>query len=291
MRILLLGGTGHTGERLARRLLDAGHEVSVFTRGGKTAIVKALRERGALIAAGDITQRWTLWDALEGKEALVSCIHVRHAATCVQACRRLGVQRYIQMSSTRRFTQFPCATSRDVIAGEEAVTSSGLDWTILRATMIFGGRRDANLQRLVEWFRRRRWFPLFGSGANLVQPVFVEDLLDAFMAALQRPVSHSKAYTLAGPEPITMRRMLTETAQACGVARPLLIPIPLQPAIAVASLLPKALAKKGLSAEQLQRMAEDKDVDIRDAVRDLDYTPRPFAVAIQLKASGRCEVS
>jgi hypothetical protein len=38
-------------------------------------------------------------------------------------------------------------------------------------------------------------------------------------------------------------------------------------------------------------MAEDKDVDIRDAVRDLDYTPRPFAVAIQLKASGRCEVS
>jgi nucleoside-diphosphate-sugar epimerase len=291
MKILVAGGTGHTGERLVRRLLRAGHAVTVLSRRSDDPVLRGVLAAGATHAPGDCTRRWTLWEALEGKDALIGCAHVRYAEACVQACQRVGVRRYLQMSSTRRFTRYPCVSSREVIEGEAAITNSDLDFTILRATMIFGGRRDANLTKLVAWFRRRRWMPFFGDDQNLVQPVFVEDLLDAFMAALERPQSQRKAYTLAGPEPITQERMMLETAKACGVESPIFFRVPQGPAIGFLRLLPGSFTKRFISAEQIQRMAENKDFSIEDARTDLDYTPRPYAEAIRLKASGQAEVS
>jgi uncharacterized protein YbjT (DUF2867 family) len=287
MKILITGGTGHTGERVVRRLLERGHEVRVFTRGGKKKLLDFLSSKGAVLCEGDLMQTWTLLDALRGCDALIGCSHVRHAPRMIAACRMMGVQRYIQMSSTRRFTRWPCSTSRDVIAGESAIEESGLDYTVLRATMIFGGARDANLERLVQWFLRRNWFPIFGDGQNLVQPVFVEDLVNAFDEVIARgAVTHQRVYTLAGPEPITYGQMIGEIAAACGRSNPFLPHVPLGLALLAARLAPPQLARRGLTTEQIRRFGEDKTADIRDAVRDFGYAPRPFDVAIKLKVVG-----
>lgn len=292
MRILVAGGTGHTGERLVRRLLRGGWEVRFLTRRGAAhPVVDGLVRAGAVRCGGDALRRWTLFEALEGCDVLASCAHIRHAGAMIQACRHAGVRRYLQMSSTRRYTQWPCPTSREVIAGERLITSSGLDHTILRPTMIFGGQRDGNVTRLLAWFRRHRWFPLFGEGANLVQPVYVEDLVDAMMEAIRRPeVTAGRDYTLAGPEPLPLREFLLETARAAGVRRPLLPSIPLAPALAAARLLPPSLAARTLSAEQIRRFGEDKDADISRAVEDLAFHPRPYGEAVRAKAAGLAEV-
>ncbi len=292
MRLLVAGGTGHTGERLVRRLLRAGHAVRVLSRRtARDPVLAALLDAGAESAEGDCTRRWMLWEALAGCDALVSCAHVRYAAACVQACETVGVARYIQMSSARRHTRFPCPSSREVIAGEEAIVASPLIYTIVRPTMIFGGRRDQNMTRLVEWFRRHRWFPVFGDGSNLVQPVFVEDLLDAMMVAISQPeVSARRDFDIAGPEALPYRRFIAETARACGVREPVLVPVPLALALTAARLAPRWLTARGLSAEQVQRMAEDKDVSIEPARAALGFNPRPFAEAIRLKARGLAEV-
>ncbi|CAN5204153.1 NAD-dependent epimerase/dehydratase family protein [soil metagenome] len=291
MKILVAGGTGHTGERVVRALLSKGYTVRVLSRGGKNdAILGPLLKLGAEHSAGDCTRRWTLWRALEGCDALVSCAHIRHADACVQACKQAGVSRYIQMSSARRFTKFPCETSRAVIDSEAAIEASDLAYTILRPTMIFGGRRDANITRLVAWFRRHRWFPIFGDGKNLVQPVFVEDLVPAFVHAVEHPeITSRKAYDLAGPEPISYEQFIRETAAACGVKNPMLIRIPMSAALIGSRVLPAIITRRGLSAEQIQRMAEDKIADISVAMRDLQFTPRGYAEAIQLKADGKAE--
>ena len=293
MKILLVGGTGHTGERLARRLHHAGHAVTVLSRrnADRDPVLRGLVKFGLKHALGDANRLWTLMEALEGSDALVSCSHIRYAPALVAACEATGVRRYLQMSSTRRFTKYPCTSSREVIAGEAAIEASDLDYTVLRATMIFGGRRDANLTRLVAWFRKHRWFPLFGDGRALTQPVFVEDLVDAMVAALNRPeTSARRMFTLAGPEAITYRRMLTETARACGVAWPIFLRIPAGPALLAAELLPEALTRRALTAEQIRRFSEDKDADIRPAAEALGFAPRTYAEAIQLKASGGAEV-
>lgn len=291
MKILITGGTGHTGERVVRRMIRQGHEVRVFTRGGKARVLAGLKDSGAVLVNGDLFQPWTLMDASAECDAIIGCSHVRHAPLLIAAARHNGIKRYVQMSSTRRFTRWPCPTSRDVIRGEGAIERSGLDFTILRATMIFGGSRDANLERLVQWFRRRNWFPIFGDGRNLVQPVFVEDLVNAFEAAISRPeVASGKAYTLAGPEPITYETMLREIAGACGRTSPFLPHVPLGLALAAARIAPPPLASRGLAAEQIQRFGEDKTADITPAMKDLDFRGTPFRDAIRLKVAGKVEV-
>ncbi len=292
MRYLVVGGTGHTGERLVRRLLRKGNEVRVLTRRTEEdEILDGLVEWGAIPCHGDCNKRWTLWEALEGCDALVSCAHIRYSDVIVQACQTLGVKRYLQMSSTRRFTQFPCPSSLEVIAGEEEIEASDLDWTIIRPTMIFGGRRDQNLTRLVEWFRKRPWFPIFGIGRNLVQPVFVEDLVDAIEAALERPeASIGRAFTIAGPDPIRYRRFLREVAKAAGRRHPVFPTMPFHAAMTASKFVPGFIARRTLTREQIRRLAENKDADITEAKEALDYSPRPFNETIAMKANGEAEV-
>lgn len=291
MRILVAGGTGHTGERLVRRLILAGHEVAFLSRKSVDhPIVASLLRAGAIHVEGDFLRRWTVWEALDGRDVLVSCAHIRHSEACIQACRRTGVKRYLQMSSTRRYTKWPCVTSREVIRGEAVMERGGLDHTIIRPTMIFGGKRDANLTRLVEWFRKHRWFPVFGDGRNLLQPVFVEDLVDVMVEALHNSTAIRRDYTVAGPEPLEYMTFLRETARAVGIENPLLPRIPRKPVLLASRLAAPIMGKRGLTAEQIQRLGEDKSADISRAVRELDFSPRSYREAITLKADGKAEV-
>lgn len=292
MNILVLGGTGHTGERVVRRLLSAGANVRILSRRPpNNPILAPLLALGAQHAPGDANQPGPLTEAATGTQAIVSCAHIRHAESLVVAARAAAVPRIIQMSSTRRYTRFPCISSEEVIAGENALQASKLDWTILRATMIFGGRRDANLTRLVQWFQKHHWFPLPDAGRCLVQPLYTEDLAAAIvLATLQPHRATRRAFTLAGPTPLPIREMIRLTAHAVRGADPWLPPIPVAVALPIVRLLPQAIQKRTLTAEQIQRFLEDKTADITEARDHLDFNPLPFHEAIRLKVEGKVEI-
>src|SRR5690606_22103048 len=150
-------------------------------------VAARLKSHGCEVAKGDCARRWTLWEAAEDCQAIVSCAHIRYAEVLVQACMRVGVQRLVCVSSTRRYSHVACPTVGEVLAGEAAVVESELEWTIIRPTMIFGGERDRNISRIMRWIRRRQWIPVFGSGAAEIQPVFVEDVVSAIVESLRRP--------------------------------------------------------------------------------------------------------
>ncbi|MDX2176237.1 MAG: NAD(P)H-binding protein [Candidatus Sumerlaeia bacterium] len=289
-RILVVGGTGPTGERVVRRLVRKGYNVLVLTREPESEVIRALQNEGAKVREGDAVRRWTLWEALEGCDALVSCAHLRYGDACTQACRQLGVSRLIVMSSTRRFTRFPDTISEEVIAGESAVATSNLDWTIVRCTQIYGGRRDNNVTLLMDWFKKRNYAFIAGRGTSLIQPVFVEDVVDGVVAALEREDAVGHALNLAGPEPLTYRRYLTEIARAAGRTSPDLYPIPVAGAVLGAKLLEPALHRYNITAERVRRLTEDKHISIHLAREILAFRPRPFTAGLQLKAEGKAEV-
>lgn len=282
MRILVAGGTGHTGERLVYRLLSEGHEVRVLSRRSPDdhMLLKRLVDGGAEHTPGDLTKLWSLFEALDGCEMLVSCAHIRFAEGCVSACRQLRVERYLQMSSTRglsRYTHHPSVL--EVRRGEEIIRTSRLDYTIIRPTMIFGGDRDANVEKLVRWFRHRRWFPLIGDGLNLVQPVFVDDLVDLITVAIERDqTARCRTFNAAGPDAMTYREFLTAICEATTAATPWLIRVPAAPARALAALHPNPLY-----AEIIDRMGENKNVSIKETKQALGFKPRSFREALAIK--------
>jgi nucleoside-diphosphate-sugar epimerase len=261
VNVLLLGGTGHTGERLAHALLKRGHEVCVLSRRPKSdSIVKRLIESGATIQLGSAYQAWTMMEVAQQCDILVSCSHIRYAKACLAVCETTGLKRYLQMSSTRGLTRFHHHPGvKEVREGEGAITESSLDYTIIRSMMIFGGKRDGNVERLVQWFNRHRWFPLFGKGDNLIQPVFVTDLVELMVRCIEdQEYSKKLVLSVGGPCSIEWREFLNEVAKACGVQNPIFLPIPLGIMEFVTRQIPKCL--RPIPLDFLERQREDKIV-------------------------------
>ncbi|MEN6625493.1 MAG: NAD(P)H-binding protein [Candidatus Sumerlaeia bacterium] len=283
--LFLTGATGHTGSRLARRLVAEGWRLKCLVR---TADHARYLPHNIEIVQGDIQNPATWSDRLAGAHAMYHLAHVGFAPHVIEACGAAGVKRVISMSSTRRFTKFPERTARLVMTGEAAFEASDLDYTVIRSSMIFGGDRDNNLEKIVRMLRRWRVMPLVGGGHNLVQPIYVGDLVDALIAALAHPESTSRRMlTVAGPTPMTWRTMVEVLSEA--MCRPVIwVRVPFAPTMAAAFVIEKFMKKPFVTRDQIRRLFEDKTFDITEARSALGgWSPRPFAEAIRFKLSGK----
>lgn len=282
--ILVTGGTGHTGSRLVLRLLERGDQVRVLTR-EPLRIAPEIRKKLVLLR-GDLLDAADARDAMAGCSAVIAMTHIKFAEHLITAMKETGGRRGIFTSSTRRFTRFPEETAKQVIEGEEAVRSSGLDWTILRASMIYGGAHDNNMERLVGLIRRFPIHPLINGGQMKWQPVFTHDVVAAIIAALDNPIAIGKEYTLAGPEPITYRQMVETIAR--GLNRKVtFVPVPIGAAKSMVSFYQSHSKAPRIRVDQIQRLEEDKTFDISDAQRDLNYSPVSFEEGIRRKLEGK----
>jgi nucleoside-diphosphate-sugar epimerase len=165
------------------------------------------------------------------------------------------------------------------LIAEEQIRRCGLDWTILRPTMIYGDAGDRNLSRLLRLLSRAAVLPVPGDGTGLHQPVHVADAATAVLTALQRPAAIGSLYNVAGPEPLPFSDLLRTCARAVGSSTRL-IPFPLAPLVTLARGYERLSRRPQIRAEQLLRLAEDKAFEIDDAVRDLGYAPRSFTDGI-----------
>lgn len=279
--IFLTGATGNTGSLIAHALVARGETIRCLLHDPRNVCYLPPQ---AQVVRGDVRDTEALAEAMRGASACLHIAHIRYAHFAIGACRRAGVRRLICLSSTRRFTRFPCETSRAVIEGEAAVESSRLDWTILRPSMIYGGGRDNNIQRMVGWFRRVPVCPLINGGRNLVQPVHARDVTAAVLAALERPQTAGHAYTLAGPEPIPWRALAEGASRLSGRHRVIFFPIPFKMALTGVWFLSKVSSRSRVTPELVWRLQEDKAFAIDEARRELDFAPRSFEEGLGLSA-------
>jgi nucleoside-diphosphate-sugar epimerase len=286
VRAFVAGGSGFTGSRVIPLLVAAGHEVVALAR---SEVAAASVERlGATASRGDFDRpdelRLALEQAAPDVFVNVASLGFGHGPDVVAGAEKAGVARAVFVSTTAIFTALDAPTKPVRVAAERAIEESSLDATIVRPTMIYGHRGDRNMERLLASLRRWPAWPLPGGGHHLMQPVHVEDLAAAIAAAAVTPEAAGRAYDIAGPQPIPFRQIVRTAAAAVG-RRPLLVPIPLAPAIAVLRVYERRTAHPRLKAEQLERLEEDKAFDITDARRDLHHDPRSFAEGIGAEAA------
>jgi len=178
-------------------------------------------------------------------------------------------QNFAASSSPHRFLR-----SKGV--AEDAVRASGVEWTVLRPSVIFGPEDEfvnvlARLVRLSPFV-----YPLPGGGAARFQPVAVDDVARAIATALADTDTIRQAYPLGGPAQLTLRRMVERVLIAMDASR-LLVRVPtalLRPLIALAQRL---LPNPPVTTELLDLLAVDNVVE-GNALRDtFGIVPTPFA--------------
>lgn len=201
-----------------------------------------------------------------------------------------GAQRVVALSSTSRFTKVSSgdtaenATAKKLIESEAQVQTwaedRGIEWVVLRPTLIYGLGRDKNISEMARFIRRFGFFPLLGQAPGLRQPIHAEDVAAACVAALQAPTAANRAYNISGGETLAYRDMVARVFTALGrPARLLTVPLwSFRLAVAVLRCLPRY---RQWSAAMVERMNRDLVFAHTDAARDLGFKPRGFALTAE----------
>jgi uncharacterized protein YbjT (DUF2867 family) len=268
-----------------REAAARGYETIALAR--SIAAGRLVAANGAQPITGNLDRGRDLDEAFAaaGADALVCLASLGrgHGPGIVAAAEEAGIPRAVFVSTTAVTTTLDPPTKQVRLAAEQQIRGSGLDWTILRPTMIYGASGDRNLSRLLVLLRRTPVLPVPAVGACLHQPVHVADVAAAVLDALTRPAASGAMYNVAGPEPIPFTGLLLACIRAAR-SRTRLVPVPLSLLVTLARGYELTSRHPRIRVEQLRRLAEDKAFSIDDAVRDLGYAPRRFDVGIQAEA-------
>jgi uncharacterized protein YbjT (DUF2867 family) len=285
--VVILGGTGFVGRQLAEQLLEDGARVVVPSRGGGQPERPGL-PTGAELRRGDVYDPGFLADALAGADAVVNLagilnergddgsgferVFVTLAERVLEAMQATGMRRLLQMSALHAAPDAPSHYLQARGRAEALVRDSGLDWTIFRPSVI-AGPGDGLFCRFDGLLRLTPALPI-GRADACFQPVWVEDVAEAFVRALDQPGSIGQCYELVGPERYTLRRIVEMTAEATGRNR-LVLALPdalgrLQ--AEVGELLPgKPISRDNWRSLQLDSVSDD------NGLPKLGITPTPVA--------------
>lgn len=281
MTIAVTGATGFTGEHVVAELVAAGRKVRCLVR--PTSDVSRL-PAGVTLVEGSLEDAASLRRLLEGAGALVkvSSLGFGQARAVVEACAASSVSRGIFFSTTSIFTKLPTRSGPVRRDAEKLIEDSGLSWTILRPTMIYGSERDRNLSRLIRFLARTPVVPLPGGGRALIQPVHAGDLACAVASVLETPATASRVYNLPGRTPSPLKEIVAFLLRALGRSVPILS-VPVRGAAAAAGLWQRTGLPPRVSREQILRLVEDKAFSYEDAERDFGYRPKTWQEGLSLE--------
>ena len=282
MKVLVTGATGFTGSRVVPLILKSGFQVRVFVR--PTSDRSPLSALTVEWATGDFANPETFTAALRGVDALINIASLGfgHAESILKSMKEAGVKRGLFISTTAIFTQLNAGSKSIRLAAEEAIQTSGLDFTILRPTMIYGSKRDRNMWRLIRLLRITPVTPIFGDGESLQQPIFVDEVAQAVLLALKTDATIRKSYNIAGKAPLTYNQVIDTVASALG-KRVWKLHLPYIPIVRMLQFIERMRLRLPIKAEQVLRLNESKAFSYEEAQRDFGFGPRSFEEGIELE--------
>lgn len=288
--LYITGITGHTGRWFLKKLSNERYDdkIRVVMRHSESDApekYKIFENTGLDIeyAVGDLNDEAFLKKSMAGVDTIVHIASISLSEKIINAAISNCVSWAILVHTTGRFSKYKSA-SEGYIKIEDSILMKRdkIDVTVLRPTMIYGSSGDRNMYRLVTYLAKHKFFPVFGSGQNLMQPVHAKDLGFAYYDVLTHPeITKNKEYDLSGLSPITYRKII-ETISGYLGRKNILINIPFGLSVFAAKIYNALLGKYAIiSVEQVLRMQEDKDFSHEAASRDFGYTPYSFEDGIK----------
>lgn len=310
-RVLVTGGTGFLGRKLAARLQENGCLVTALGRNEEVG--RLLSKRGIGFVQADITDKEAVRRACRDQEIVfhaaafsspwgkykdMYAANVAGTAHVIAGCKSQGVQRLIHVSTPsiyfgfedrlgikesdplpKRFANTYAQTKYLAELLVDKAFKEGLATVTIRPRALFGPGDNAILPRLIR-ANEEKFVPLIGGGRATVDLTYVENVVDALLLCIDSPSSTwGKAYNITNGEPVTMIEVLKEVFQRLGM--PLRTrQISYRRAYAAAWVM--ELASKAvlnykepiLTRYSVGVLAKSQTLDITRAKEELGYKPR-----------------
>ena len=229
MKIAITGGTGFVGRHLARTLVGDGHEVVLVARGLDRRDEEIHHLPGAGFFAVGTGDQEKLAQAFAGCDGVAHCaginrevgkqtyrsVHVEGTRNVVGAAKRVGVKKVVMLSFLRARPGCGSPYHESKWEAEEIVRASGLDYTILKAGVIYG-KGDHMLDHLSHAMHTFPLFALVGMKERPIRPVAVEDLVRILVASLIEGQLSRRTVSVTGPEEINLGEAVGRVARVVG---------------------------------------------------------------------------
>jgi nucleoside-diphosphate-sugar epimerase len=287
VKVAITGGTGFAGRHLARVLLDEGHEVVLIARGVDHRDDSIRSVAGARFVAASADDEEALASAFAGCDSVAhfaginrqigrqtyARVHVAGTRAVVAAAKRAGVRKIVDLSFLRARPDCGSAYHESKWTAEEVVRRSGLDHTVLKASVLYG-RGDHMLEHLTRAFFTFPVFPLVGLRDRTMRPTAIQDLVRIAKAALVDGRLTRQTVAVVGPEEISVAEAVRRVARANGRA-PVFLRLPVFVHYAFAWCFERLMTVPLVSIAQVRILSEG--VSVADPPADslpADLIPR-----------------
>lgn len=307
MKILVTGGTGFTGAALTLRLLDDGHSVSVIDKDPGIAL-EEIKQKGAQVVLGSITDRDLVAKCVSGAEivmhlaaafreigvpdALYQEVNVEGTRIVVEEALKAGARKFVYCSTqgVHGHIETPPGDESSPIApadyyqqtkyeGELVVqeyAKQGIEHVILRPTAIYGPGDPGRFLMIYKRVKKGT-FPMFGRGKTFYHPLYIDNLVDAFILAMAPGAGAGKAYIIGDEEFFSIEELVSRVGKAIDVD--VSIPhFPILPLIVAGHVCEKACKPFGITPPIFPRRVDwfrqVRAFKIDKAKKELGYKPR-----------------
>jgi NADH dehydrogenase len=291
----IFGGTGFIGRYVVERLADRGARMLVISRSPRTH-GQHLQPLGAVdqivVQSADLSSETALRRTVAGAAGVVNLIGILYETGRQQfaeihgalpgriaaAARAEGVPRLVHVSAIGAAPGSASAYARSKAEGERRVREAFPDATILRPSIVIGPE-DGFFNRFAALARVLPALPLIGGGRTRFQPVYVGDVAQAVVTALERDGCQGQTYELGGPRAYTFAELMRYMLQVLGRRR-LLLDVPFGVAQLQARFL-ELLPEPPLSSDQVELLKQDNVVTPgMPGLEALGITPTPIELIV-----------
>lgn len=252
----------------------------------KTSNIERLTRFDIEPVFGDINDSESLENALQGVDTVIhligiivepkgesfETIHTQGTRNLVEACKKTGVRRFIYISALGARENARSRYHRTKWEAEQEVISSGMEYVILRPSIMIGERGDF-IRLLSNVVRKAPIVPII-DGDTKVQPIYVENTVDCLVRSISDPETTNRIFEIAGPEETTYRELFHTMIDVLE-SKKLTVEIPLWLMDPAAYILERIMDKPPITTQQLIMLHEDNicSIDEMQEVFHLNLVP------------------
>jgi NADH dehydrogenase len=290
VKIAVTGASGFVGSHLVKRLVKDNREITALSHHnsfhnnsyGSINIVRgSVEDVDSMISAfrGVDVVIHLVGIIVETKEKTFDKTVFQGTINLVSAAKITGVKKIIYLSALGTSSDAFSKYHKTKYNAEQEIINSGIEYTILRASVIFG-EGDGFISMLSRMIKKSPITPVIGSGKYQLQPIYIDDLVQVIINSITNSDTKDKIIDIAGPEKLEYLQILNIIKVDLNVKR-LNFHIPILVMKPMAFLMEKMLNSPPLTRDQLKMMLAGNTGNIDKMERI--YSIKPISLEDGLK--------